>query len=97
MDWNNSDEGIVCVLMAPPQPDPMKPSPRHIMMLFHNGVARREFSIPPEVRHLSWRLFVDTAAESPRDVFPSGDGPAAPAGGSLQLVERSMLVFVAGD
>ena len=97
MDWNNSDEGIICVLTAPPQPDPMKPSPRHIMMLFHNRVARREFSIPPEVRHLSWRLFVDTAAESPRDIFPSGDGPAVPAGGSLQLVERSMLVFVAGD
>jgi isoamylase len=97
VDWNNSDEGIICVLTAPPQPDPMKPSPRHIMMLFHNRVARREFSIPPEVRHLSWRLFVDTAAESPRDIFPSGDGPAVPAGGSLQLVERSMLVFVAGD
>jgi isoamylase len=97
VDWNNTDEGIICVLMAPPQPDTKKPSPRHLMMLFHNGVARREFSIPPEVRHLSWGLFVDTAAESPRDIFPSGDGPAAPAGGSLQLRERSMMVFLAGD
>jgi isoamylase len=97
VDWNNTDEGIICVLMAPPPPDPMKLSPRHVMMLFHNRDDLREFSIPPEVRHMCWRLFVDTAAESPQDIFPSGDGPAAPTDGSLQLLERSMMVFLASE
>ena len=95
VDWNNDDEGIICVLTALPQLDPLKPPTRHIMMLFHNGVSRREFSIPPEFRHLPWRLFVDTAAESPQDILPNG--PLAPRDGSLILQERSMMVCIADD
>ena len=65
------------------------------MMLFHNGIAPGVFSVPPEVRHLHWRLFIDTAAESPEDIFPSGEGPYLSTDSRLELKERSMMVFTA--
>jgi glycogen operon protein len=95
IDWGNDDEGIICVLMAPPQSDAEKVPARNIMILIHNGAARREFTIPPEVRHLSWHLLIDTAAKSPQDIMTKG--PSAPKSGCLTLRERSMVVFVSKD
>jgi isoamylase len=96
IDWNNEDESIVCVLTALPQTDPAGPRSRNILMMFHNGEAPREFSIPPEVRHLPWSLFIDTAGKSPEDIFPAEDGPP-PGTGSLMLRERSVVVYIAKD
>jgi glycogen operon protein len=95
IDWGNDDEGIICVLMAPPRTDAMKFTARNIMILIHNGAAEREFTVPSEVRHLSWRFFIDTAAESPKDIMENG--PAAPESGCLKLQGRSVVVFVSKD
>jgi len=95
IDWGNGDEGVICVLSALPQPDRTRPSNRHVMMLFHNGIEPGVFSIPPEVRHLPWKLFIDTAAESPDDIFTSDDGPALPESFILELRGRSMMVYTA--
>ena len=97
VEWNNDDRSMICVLAALPQPSSGAAPNRHIMMLFHADVDQRIFSIPPAVRNLPWRLFVDTAAESPRDIYPSGDGPTAPSDGYLILDGRSMMVYVARD
>ena len=66
-------------------------------MLFHNGIAPGVFLVPPEVRPLPWRLFIDTAEESPEDIFPSGEGPYLSTDNPLELKERSMMVFTARE
>ena len=95
IDWQNGNDGIICVLTAMPCTNSAEFLNRHIMMLFHNGIAPGMFSVPPEVRHLHWRLFIDTAAESPEDIFPSGEGPYLSTDSRLELKERSMMVFTA--
>ncbi len=95
VDWNKGSGDVVCIFSALPQPDHTKPLNRHVMMLFHNGPAPAAFSVPAAVRHLSWRLFIDTAAESPEDIIPSGDGPPLPGSGILDLPDRSMRVYTA--
>jgi isoamylase len=93
MDWSGGDDSIACALAA--LPDPPEPTGRHLLMLFHNGGAPKEFAVPPGVLAMPWRLFVDTAAESPADIYPDCDGPAPPSGGVLVLQPSSMLVYVA--
>ena len=48
-------------------------------------------------RSIAWRLFVDTAAESPADIYPALDGPSPPANGIITLQARSLMVYVAGE
>ena len=66
-------------------------------MLFHAGTDARHVTLPSPARGLAWRLFVDTAAESPADIFPDLDGPPVPANGIMTLESRSMQVYVARD
>ncbi|MBN2320117.1 MAG: glycogen debranching protein GlgX [Acidobacteria bacterium] len=96
VNWNIDDEGIICVLTALPRSDLSKRPNQNTMMLFHKGADRREFCIPTEARHIEWRLFVDTAAESPRDIFPPGDGPLLQNECRI-LQGRSMVVYTARD
>ena len=43
----------------------------------------------------AWRLFIDTAAETPGDVYPEANGPAVPATGRIKLVNHSLRCYVA--
>jgi glycogen operon protein len=87
----------MCILAAVSRPDPLNPPNRHVLTMMHNGVDPRTFIIPIQARHLPWRLFVNTAAESPDDVYPGLDGPSAPADGRVILEGRSCMVFLAED
>ncbi len=94
VNWRVDDEGVVCVLSAVPRSERSETPGRNIMMMFHNRAVPGEFCVPPEVGHLPWRLFVDTDAESPGDVYPRGDGPLL-ENECLAFQERSMRVYVA--
>ena len=92
VNWSSPQKSLVCVLGTAGLDDP---SARYIMLLLHAGGDSQDFTIPAAVRRLPWRLFVDTAAEAPSDVFPSGNGPAVPAGGRVKLVHHSLRCYVA--
>ncbi len=55
----------------------------------------RKFVIPEPTRGLRWSVLIDTGADSPDDVFPEHDGPAAAASRQEELQYRSLKVFVA--
>jgi isoamylase len=59
----------------------------------HAGVEPQEFVLPESALERKWRLFLDTAAESPRDIFPEFDGPPL-AAETLTLAGRSMVCYV---
>ena len=67
----------------------------HILLMCHAGFEPCRFAIPPSVRGMSWRLFMDTAAKPPADIFPKLDGPPAPPEGAIRLESRSMVCFLA--
>ena len=97
VEWSGDSRSLVCVLGAVPPEDEFSPPHYNVMMLFHAGVDSRHFILPQCVRELPWRLFIDTAAESPNDAFPLLNGPSPPANGVVTLEARSMVVFVARD
>lgn len=96
VDWSGDSRSLVCLLAAIPPKDPQSAN-HHVMMLFHAGTDSRHFIIPQAARGIAWRLFVDTASESPADIYPALDGPPPPANGVVTLEPRSLLVYVAED
>jgi hypothetical protein len=41
-----------------------------------------------------WKKFIDTAAETPGDIYPNSSGPAL-SSNTIKLAERSLVCFVA--
>jgi isoamylase len=94
MDWNPEDRSLVCLLGAWPRAGANQLIARDVMMLCHAGGSPREFVLPEPARNMEWRLFVNTASESPGDIYPELDGPSPPPEGKLVLIEHSMLCYV---
>ncbi|HEX4149215.1 MAG TPA: hypothetical protein VHY20_09520, partial [Pirellulales bacterium] len=70
---------------------------RHVLVLFHTGDRPQEFALPEVVKQITWRLFVDTAAAPPADVYPQVDGPALPADGRLSLADHALVCYVSAE
>jgi glycogen operon protein len=92
VDWMGPHKSLVCVLGTAGLEDP---AARYIMIILHAGGDPQEFVVPAAVRRLPWRMFLDTAAEAPGDIYTGVNGPAIPSGGKLKLVHHSMRVYVA--
>jgi glycogen operon protein len=92
VNWGSSAKSLVCVFGTAGLDDP---AARYVLLLLHAGGDSQEFVTPPAIRRLPWRLFVDTAAEAPGDVYPQADGPAIPPGGKIKMVHHSLRCYVA--
>ena len=68
---------------------------RAVMMLVNAVDANREFIVPALAKGVKWRLFVDTGADTPKDIYPHLDGPQLPTSHKVQLKARSLCCFVA--
>ncbi len=97
MDWTNGNGSLVCIFGALPPADVAAPPNHHVMMMLHSGAEPYKFVIPKIARPYSWRLFVNTAAPTPRDIYPDLQGPPAPADGLVLLEGRSLVCCVARD
>lgn len=97
VDWGRHDCSLVSLLAAVARSDPLSPPAHHVLLMVHAGTEPREFVLPKIGAGLPWRLFLDTAADSPRDIYPELDGPAPPPGGPIRLESRSTVCFVAAD
>jgi len=97
VNWKAGGRSLTCLLGAVPQQDPLLPPNHHILMMFHASTEARRFQFPRRAIGLHWRLFADTAAESPGDIYPDLNGPAAPDGAEVDLESRSLVCYVARD
>ncbi len=97
VDWTDEESTLICLLAAALRENPLSPENHHLLMMFNAGIDPQEFIIPASVGRIAWRKFIDTAAESPADIYPLLDGPPPPPNGRVSLEGRSMLVFIAPD
>jgi glycogen operon protein len=65
-----------------------------LLLFIHAGAAPQEFIVPPSLRHFDWRLFLDTAAQSPQDLYPKLDGPPLEPG-PMHMSGRSFVGYAA--
>ncbi len=91
IDWSHPSQGLTSVLGTSGLDDD---AARPVMIMLHPGGEPKHFHVPAPVAGLDWRLFIDTAAESPEDVYPDQNGPP-PETGPITLEARSMQCYVA--
>jgi len=94
MTWSHGERSLQCLFGAWPMTGASSLSARHVLVMLHADWAPREFTLPAAGHPIHWRLFVNTAAESPDDVYPDADGPS-PAGNKLALLGHTLVCYVA--
>ena len=92
--WEKPAGSLMCWLPAPSKHDDPEGKGRDLLLLFNGTHESLKFSLPEQVRGVRWRQLIDTAAESPKDIYPDLDGPLAPANRQVPLTYRSLQVFV---
>lgn len=94
VDWHSGDRALMCLFMAPePAADP-DGAGRNVLFLINADDVSRQFIFPPLTQVHPWRLFVDTAAAAPQDIYPLADGPSPPTPGRIRLTDRSLRCYV---
>ena len=94
IDWDEDDGCLTCLLRAQADREGNALG-RHVLMILNAGSKETNFVLPGKARSFDWRLLIDTAANSPDDVFAAGDGPPMPRHGNLKLAARSMTCYAA--
>ncbi len=97
VDWHGDDLTFTCLLKAPDRAHDPENLGRDVLLLVNATGRAREFILPPVAKGTPWRLFIDTAAESPNDIYPALDGPPPPRSRRLTLSHHSVCCFVAAN
>jgi isoamylase len=95
VDWGGDDAALIALLSAPlPEDDPLQQG-RDVMLFFNATGQPREFIMPAVAKGTNWRLFIDTSAAPPHDIYPDRNGPPLPKSQRLTLTYRSLCCYVA--
>lgn len=96
LEWGQPDLSMVAYIAAPSRKDDPKGLGRDVVMMFNSTGQERDYKMPAIGRGMNWSLFIDTAADSPNDIYPNVDGPMPAAGHIIPMANHSMKVFVSG-
>ena len=94
VDWGGWDRSLICLLIAPGIAEDPEQLGRNILLMFNAAPERQAFILPTIAKSQNWRLFVNTAAVPPQDMYPAGDGPSVPLAGKIMLPGRSLRCYV---
>jgi glycogen operon protein len=97
VDWNGHDLSICCLLAPPPPHQDPEGLGRKVLLLVNANPNESHFVMPEVVQKIRWRMFADTFAESPRDIFPKLNGPRLPKTHELTLPARALQCYVAEE
>ncbi|MBL8891193.1 MAG: glycogen debranching protein GlgX [Planctomycetaceae bacterium] len=94
VDWHQSQQ-MTCLLTKPLKKLDPQGLGRDVMILFNTGEIASEFQVPVVAKERKWRLFLDTAEDSPKDIFPAFDGPFLNKRQRIVLPSKTTMVYVA--
>ncbi len=92
IDWQGNFLPLTSLLTAPT----LESSGDDIILMCNPTGNPIDFRVPRIASHKRWQLFVDSAADSPRDLFTNRDGPRINVSAAIQLVSHSLKVLIAG-
>ena len=94
VDWAGPS-ALICLLTRPTMDEQSTANACELLFLLNSTSDLQDFVLPAVARSFRWRMFVDTAAKPPGDIFPAGDGPPLDSKHCHSLVYRSSRVYVA--
>ena len=96
-DWDSDGKTLTCLLAACPPADKENTHNHNILIFTNADSISHKFTMPEVVRDMHWRLFIDTAADSPTDIYPELNGPAPSKKGVVNVESRSLVCYLAMD
>jgi glycogen operon protein len=97
VDWDSNDLPVVCLLSTVDDSEEAQNGHHALLLLANPTGSSCTFILPPVAKNLSWKLFIDTNAETPKDVYPDLDGPELNPLESLTLEHHALQCFVASE
>jgi len=94
LDWGQGELAMMVYIAAPARADDPEGLGRDLLMMFNSTGSPKEFSMPPIGRGMNWTMFLDTAADSPNDIFPELDGPLPPSSRVVPMLCHSLKVYI---
>jgi isoamylase len=94
IDWHQSQQ-MTCLLTRPLAKDDPTGLGRDVMIMFNASDMAAEFQVPVVAKERKWRLFLDTAEDSPKDIFPNNDGPVLQKRTRIVLPGKTTMLFMA--
>lgn len=96
VDWNAAVNSLTILLSGDARPSE-HPGTYHFLIFANGNCSETRFIFPDAARtdQLQWRLFADTAADPPADIFPEFNGPMPIPGLKIVLPPRSMKIYAA--
>lgn len=94
LDWGQGELAMMAYIAAPSRAEDREGQGRDLLMMFNSTGQVRDYKMPEVGRGMRWKLFVDTAAPSPEDIYPDADGPMPPATRIVEMPHHSMKVYV---
>ncbi len=92
IDWENTFHSLTCLLGDCWINDP---AARSVLIMMHSGGSPQQFLVPEPALATNWRLLIDTAADSPGDIYPHADGPTLDNSSPILLDHHSFRCYVA--
>ena len=93
MNWHGNRPPLTCWLTAPAD-EHGKPQGRDLLWMLNPMLEQREFIVPNSAKNICWKLFLDTSAPAPADIFPELNGPQLLDKGLILLRPKTSMVFV---
>jgi glycogen operon protein len=94
VDWNGHDLSLICLLNRPPAAEDPEGEGREVLLMINSNPQPREFQLPDAAQQIAWKLFIDTAAVPPGDIYPDLDGPSLNGQRQCRLEPRSLRCYV---
>ncbi len=94
VDWAGPS-ALICLLTRPAVDEQSTVNACDLLFLLNSTSEPQDFVLPAIARSFRWKMFVDTAAKSPGDIFPEADGPSLDFQQRHSLSYRSSRVYVA--
>jgi glycogen operon protein len=93
-DWYRDEARLMCFLSGLPVEDSGEAADDDLVMMINAGTDAVPFTLPEGNRTgMAWRLFADSSADAPFDIFPGEDGPRFSPGQRFRLEPGAMAVF----
>ena len=93
LDWGQETLAMMAYIAEPHKNDDPAGVGRDLILMFNSTGQKREFVMPVIAAGSLWNLFVDTAAESPADIFPELNGPMPSRQSKVQMPHHSVKVL----
>ena len=95
VNWESDENSMICLLTSSVRDHKANKRGRDVLILFNADPEPREFLVPTICRSKTWKLFADTSANSPHDIYPDEDGPSLGPNGARTLAAKSTAIYVA--